>query len=110
MLFFCSLIGFSQTPQLTGKASFYGEKFNGKPTASGEIFESSKLTAAHPNLPFGTNVKVTNLSNNKSVIVRVNDRGPFVMGRIIDLSKAAAEMLGFIQKGIAGVSIEILKP
>ncbi len=109
LLLFFSISAFSQPKLQTGKASFYGEKFDGKPTASGEMFQSSKLTAAHPNLPFGTKVKVTNLVNHKSVIVRVNDRGPFVMGRIIDVSKAAAEMLGFIAKGIVGVTVEVLE-
>ena len=74
-----------------GIASWYGREFNGRPTASGEIFNDSQLTAAHPILPFGTMLKVTNQHNNKTVTVRVNDRGPFVAARIIDLSRAAAQ-------------------
>ena len=81
------------SPKITqkGKASFYADKFNGRKTASGETFRNSKLTAAHKTLPFGTMVKVTNQSNGKTVKVRINDRGPFVLGRIIDLSKKAAK-------------------
>ncbi len=89
----------------TGIASYYGGKFIGRPTASGEIFDATKLTAAHKTLPFGTMVKVTNLSNHKSVIVRVNDRGPFVAGRIIDLSEAAAKKIDMIQVGLQKVTI-----
>lgn len=89
----------------TGMASYYGGKFVGKPTASGEIFDASKLTAAHKKLPFGTKVKVTNLSNNKWVIVRINDRGPFVAGRIIDLSEAAAKKIDMLSKGVVKVTI-----
>lgn len=89
----------------TGMASYYGGKFIGRPTASGEIFDATKLTAAHKKLPFGTKVKVTNLSNNKSVIVRINDRGPFVAGRIIDLSEAAAKKIDMISKGVVKVTI-----
>lgn len=93
----------------TGKASFYADKFEGRLTASGEIFSQTKLTAAHKTLPFGTNVKVTNLSNDKSIVVIINDRGPFVRGRIIDLSKAAAKILEFIDQGVADVVVEILE-
>ncbi len=99
------LSGFSQNAE-TGMASFYSDKFEGKKTASGEIYKSSKMTAAHPTLPFGTKVKVTNLSNNKSVIVTVNDRGPFVKNRIIDLSKAAAIKLDIIDQGVDKVKVE----
>lgn len=91
-----------------GQASFYADKFEGRPTASGEKYIHSQLTAAHKSLPFGTVLKVTNLKNNKSVIVRVNDRGPFVKGRIIDLSKSAAQALGFEKQGIAKVAIEVI--
>ncbi|MBX2964749.1 MAG: septal ring lytic transglycosylase RlpA family protein [Cyclobacteriaceae bacterium] len=94
----------------TGKASFYADKFEGKPTASGEKYRHNKLTAAHKTLPFGTKVKVTNLGNNQSVEVVINDRGPYVDGRIIDLSKSAAEKLGFINQGLAEVSLEVLDP
>jgi len=89
-----------------GIASWYGKEFDGRPTASGEIFDSSKLTAAHPSLPFGTVLVVTNKHNNKKVTVKVNDRGPFVAARIIDISKAAAEQLDMIVTGTAPVSVE----
>ena len=87
-----------------GVASYYGSKFDGKRTASGQIFRSNKLTAAHRTHRFGTRLKVTNLKNGKSVIVIVNDRGPFVKGRIIDLSKAAARKIGI--HGLGKVKIE----
>jgi rare lipoprotein A len=92
----------------TGKASFYADKFEGSPTASGEKYRHSKLTAAHKTLPFGTKVRVTNLSNNQTVDVVVNDRGPYVDGRVIDLSKSAAEKLGFINQGLTDVKIDVL--
>ncbi|MBO7497547.1 MAG: septal ring lytic transglycosylase RlpA family protein [Salinivirgaceae bacterium] len=91
-----------------GMASFYADKFDGKVTASGETFSQKKLTAAHRTLPFGTVVRVTNLDNNISVDVTVNDRGPFVDKRIIDLSKAAAEKLNFVAKGTASVKVEVI--
>jgi rare lipoprotein A len=90
----------------TGRASWYGPGFRGKRTASGEIFDDNKLTAAHKTLPLGTSAKVTNLSNGKSVTVEINDRGPFVDGRIIDLSQAAAHALGMVERGVAHVRIE----
>jgi rare lipoprotein A len=93
----------------SGIASFYGAKYQGKPTASGEIFDMYKLTAAHPTLAFGTIVKVTSLENHCSVIVRINDRGPFVGGRAIDLSQAAAEKLQMVHDGLARVKIEIVR-
>ena len=89
-----------------GIASWYGREFEGRPTASGEIFDSSQLTAAHPSLPFGTRLIVTNQHNNRSVTVRVNDRGPFVPARIIDVSRAAAEQLDMIVTGTAPVKVE----
>ena len=92
----------------TGYASWYGGKFQGRPTASGEIFDTNKLTAAHKRLPFGTWVKVTNLTNGKSVVVRINDRGPFVKGRIIDLSRAAAEQIEMLGSGVAKVGISVI--
>jgi len=92
----------------TGKASFYADSFEGNPTASGEKYRASKFTAAHKTLPFGTVVKVTNLANKESVNVTINDRGPYVEGRVIDLSKAAAEKLNFFNQGIAEVSIEVV--
>jgi len=92
----------------TGKASFYADKYEGHPTASGEKYKHSKLTAAHKTLPFGTKVKVTNLANQKTVEVVINDRGPYVDGRIIDLSRSAAEKLDFINQGLADVSVEVI--
>ena len=93
---------------LDGVASYYGKEHHGRKTANGEIFNMYKLTAAHRSLPFGSQVKVTNLSNQRSVIVRINDRGPYYQGRIIDLSMAAAEQLDMIQCGITQVKVEIL--
>lgn len=97
-----------QAQTQTGKASYYADKFEGRTTANGEKYKHSKLSAAHRLLPFGTVVKVTNVKNGKSVEVRINDRGPFVDGRIIDLSKSAAERLDFIHDGIAEVSVEVI--
>lgn len=93
----------------TGKASFYADKFNGRKTANGERFSNSKLTAAHKTLPFGTKVKVTNLSNGKTVKVRINDRGPFVAGRMIDLSKKAAKRIDLVNNGVGNVKIKYRK-
>jgi len=92
-----------------GIASWYGSEFNGRPTASGEIFDSSHLTAAHPTLPFNTMLVVINQHNNRSVIVRVNDRGPFVSARIIDISRAAAEQLDMIVTGTAPVIVQSIE-
>ncbi|MBI4514510.1 MAG: septal ring lytic transglycosylase RlpA family protein [Deltaproteobacteria bacterium] len=92
----------------TGVASWYGPGFHGNPTSSGEIYDQDDLTAAHPSLPLGSRVAVTNLQNGRSVEVRVNDRGPFVAGRVIDLSRAAARHLGMIGPGTAPVRIEVL--
>ena len=96
---------------LRGKAVFYGDKWHGRKTASGERFSQRKMTAAHRSLPFGTRVRVTNLSNGRSVVVKINDRGPFGRdrSRIIDLSKAAAKSLDFIDSGWARVRVEVLK-
>ncbi|WP_200974375.1 septal ring lytic transglycosylase RlpA family protein [Echinicola sp. 20G] len=88
-----------------GMASYYADKFNGRKTASGERYQSGKMTAAHRSLPFGTIVQVKNLKNGKSVKVRINDRGPFIRGRIIDLSKKAARQLDMIQDGVVPVEI-----
>jgi rare lipoprotein A len=88
-----------------GKASFYASKFHGRRTTNGEIFSNNKMTAAHLKLPFGTMVKVTNLSNGRTVVVRVNDRGPHSKVLIIDLSQAAAKKLGFFSKGVTNVEI-----
>lgn len=89
-----------------GPASWYGEKYDGRATASGEPFDMYGLTAAHATLPLGTLVRVTNLSNGKTVVVRVNDRGPFVNGRIIDVSYHAARVLDFLKKGVQGVRLD----
>ena len=97
---------------LSGGASFYGEKWNGRKTATGEIFNTYELTAAHKSLPFGTKVKVVNKTNGKSVVVRINDRGPFVKGRTIDLSKKAFQSIASIKKGVlkdSEIDILVLK-
>ena len=92
----------------TGKASFYAMKYQSRKTASGERFDQSANTAAHKKLPFGTKVKVTNVKNGKSVIVRINDRGPFVRGRIIDLSRSAFSSIGNTSAGVIDVKIEVV--
>jgi rare lipoprotein A len=97
-----------EEPFQTGLASFYSEAFEGKITASGSVFTNSKLTAAHLTLPYGTRVRVSNLKNKKEVEVRITDRGPYIEGRIIDLSQAAAQQLGFIDEGVAEVALFIL--
>jgi rare lipoprotein A len=93
-----------------GKASWYGPGFAGRKTANGERFNPGQLTAAHKTLPFNTTVRVTNLDNDKSVVVRINDRGPYAGRRIIDLSKAAAKKIDLIGKGVAMVEIETVRP
>lgn len=100
------------TANLSGGASFYGEKWNGRRTANGEIFNTYELTAAHKSLPFGTKVKVVNKTNGKSVVVRINDRGPFVKGRTLDLSKKAFQSIASINKGVlkdSEIDILVLK-
>lgn len=92
----------------TGIASWYGPQFHGKQTANGEIFDQNAMTAAHPTLPMPTIARVTNLENGRSVVVRINDRGPFAAGREIDMSKRAAEELGFMMKGTAKVRVEYI--
>lgn len=92
----------------TGTASYYGAKHHGKKTASGEPFNQHAMTAAHRRLPFGTRVQVTNLSNDRSVVVRINDRGPHIRGRLIDLSRQAAEQLGMLRSGTARVRVQAL--
>jgi rare lipoprotein A len=91
-----------------GLASYYGSKFHGARTASGERFDKHAMTAAHRSLPFGTRVRVTNLANGEQVTVRINDRGPAIKDRIIDLSQGAAAELGFLKQGITRVRIEVL--
>ncbi|MBD3315706.1 MAG: septal ring lytic transglycosylase RlpA family protein [Chitinivibrionales bacterium] len=92
----------------TGVASYYGPGFHGRQTANGERFDQYAATAAHRTLPFGTRVRVTNLNNGKSVVVRINDRGPFKRGRIIDLSVGAARQIDMIGPGTARVRLEVL--
>jgi len=92
-----------------GIASWYGKKFHGRPTSSGKIYDMHQVSAAHKTLPLGTSLKVTNLENNKSIVLKVNDRGPFVAGRIIDLSFKAAKMLDLVNKGTAEVMIEAIR-
>lgn len=100
------VVGFNQT----GKASWYGPGFHGRKTASGERFNMNALTAAHRTLPIPSYAKVTNLSNGKSVVVRINDRGPFHGSRVLDVSKAAAQKLGFLAAGTANVKVEQIVP
>jgi rare lipoprotein A len=94
--------------QLRGIASWYGGKFQGRLTANGETFDTNQLTAAHRTLPFGTIVRVTSDINGRSVVVRINDRGPFVDNRVIDLSRAAADIIGLTAAGIGPVTLEIM--
>ena len=98
----------ANTPIYSGQASWYGPGFHGRRTANGEVFNSNALTAAHRSLPFGTKVRVTNMNNGRSVVVRINDRGPFAKGRIIDLSAGAARTLNMINSGVAPVRVEVL--
>ena len=92
----------------TGLASYYGHQYHGRTTANGEIYDENKLTAAHRTLPFGTRVRVTNEDNGNSVVLRVNDRGPFVDGRIIDVSWRAAQELDFVAQGLVKVRVDVL--
>lgn len=93
-----------------GLASWYGERYHGRTTASGARFDMNALTAAHRTLPFGTRVRVTNLDNARSIVLTINDRGPFITGRIIDVSRHGAERLGFISRGVVPVTVEIVGP
>lgn len=93
-----------------GLASFYDARYDGARTASGERHDADALTAAHRTLPFGTRVRVTNLANGRSVVVTVNDRGPFVRGRVLDVSRRAARELGFVREGTARVRVTVLRP
>ena len=95
--------------RIDGLASWYGQQHQGRPTASGEAFDMNKLTAAHRTLPFGTRLRVTNVENGKSVVVRVNDRGPHVSGRVLDLSYRAAQALGITDAGVARVEAVVLR-
>jgi rare lipoprotein A (peptidoglycan hydrolase) len=123
---FCSIGGFIQKPSFArlasdrkiendkniqiGIASWYGRRFHGRRTSSGERYNMYSLTAAHRRLPLGSIVKVVNLSNAREVIVKINDRGPYVKGRIIDLSYAAAKELRMVRKGVIKVRIELISP
>ena len=98
----------SGRPASSGLASYYADRYHGRPTASGETFDTNKMTAAHRTLAFGTKVRVTNLDNGKSVVVRINDRGPFVQGRVIDLSPAAARRIEMTTAGVVPVKLEVL--
>jgi rare lipoprotein A len=99
----------ASTGDMEGLAAYYSNRLNGRRTASGEVFNQNKLTAAHQTLPFGTMVKVTNTKNNRSVVVRINDRGPTQAGRVIDLSRAAAAKLGMLKAGLVPVKLEVVK-
>ena len=110
------VMGKSYTPMTSfapykarGIATWYGRRYHGKPTSSGEIYDMYAMTAAHPTLPFGTKVRVTDVKSGRSVTVRVNDRGPFVKGRVIDVSHAAAESLGMTGKGVAKVKLDVVE-
>jgi len=94
---------------MEGLAAVYSDKLNGRKTASGQVLHQSALTAAHPSLPFGTEVKVTNTKNSKSVVVRINDRGPTQAGRVIDLTSAAAGKIGLGKKAMAPVKLDVVK-
>jgi len=119
-LFFLALMTGCSSPQpkqpvhkngyaQTGKASFYADRYQGRKTASGERFDQHARTAAHRTLPFGTNVKVTNVKNGKSVVVRINDRGPFVEGRVIDLSRSAFAAIGNPAAGTVAVTLAVVR-
>lgn len=105
---FCTIGNAQVGTKFSGLASYYGVPFHGRATASGEIFSMDSMTAAHKQLAFGTLVKVTNRSNGKACVVKINDRGPYIDGRIIDVSKAAAETLDFIAQGVVTVDCEIV--
>lgn len=94
--------------QMSGTAAYYSNKFNGRKTASGKRFNNAALTAAHNTLPFGTKVKITNTKNNRSVVVRITDRGPTTPGRVFDLTRAAAKKLGYVRSGLTEVTAEIV--
>ena len=102
-------LALSQGDVERGVAAWYGRKFAGRKTASGKRFDPDAMTAAHPSLPFGTRVRVTNVDNKRSVVLTINDRGPSTPGRIIDVSLAAAKKLDFVRAGLADVAIEVLE-
>lgn len=102
------LYSFTSNVYKVSKASWYGGIHHGKKTASGEIFDENKLTAAHKTLPFGSNVEVINLDNNKSCTVKINDRGPFIKGRDLDLSKRAFNEISNLKKGVINIKYKVL--
>jgi rare lipoprotein A len=99
----------AESKVISGSASWYGGQFHGRKTANGERFNMHDLTAAHRSLPFGTKVRVTNQKNGKSVVVRINDRGPFVGKRVIDLSRGAAQAVSMVSSGVAPVKLQVLR-
>ena len=108
LLILSSLFLFACSSQMSGKASYYSSKFQGKKTASGETYNEWHLTAAHKKLPLGSKVKVTNLANGKSVVVKINDRGPYAKGRVIDLSLGAFTKIARTKDGLIDVELELL--
>ena len=98
----------ADTDAKVGYASFYAHRFHGRATAYGETYDEKALTAAHPSLPLGTRIRVTNLANGRSVVLRINDRGPWAKNRLIDVSYAAAQELRFVREGLARVRIEVV--
>lgn len=108
LVFLLFSVGLSHAQVQTGKASYYAKKFEGRKTASGATYSNAKATGAHRHFPFGTKVRVTNLANNLSTLVTINDRGPFVAGRIIDVSRSAAKKLDFMGDGVTDVAIEVI--
>jgi rare lipoprotein A len=115
-LFAAALLALTSTPLLaaspgeiqTGIASYYHDSLHGNRTASGQVYDKNKISAAHKRLPLGSKVKVTDTKTGRSIVVHINDRGPFIKGRIIDLSRRAAQELGIIKRGITPVKVEIL--
>ncbi len=105
----CTVATVAKAQTYTGKASYYGAGFHGRKSASGTVYNMYKYTCAHKTLPFGTKLKVTNLKNGRSTVVEVTDRGPYVKGRIIDLSKVAAAELDMVKSGVAKVRVEVIK-
>ncbi|MDN5214087.1 septal ring lytic transglycosylase RlpA family protein [Fulvivirgaceae bacterium BMA12] len=106
---FCNICTTQESKTQKGMASYYHNNLHGRATASGELYDKNKLSAAHRSLPFGSKVKVTNLTNQKSVVVIINDRGPYAKKRIIDISYAAAKKIDMIRAGVIEVQLEILK-
>ena len=104
----CTVLPVGWTGRQGGLASWYGPGFYGRRTASGAVYTGAALTAAHRSLPFGTRVRVTNLANGRAVVVVIDDRGPFVRGRVIDLSRAAARRLGMVRDGVVPVRLEVV--